>query len=189
MVLDMLSAAGVRRDHVILSVGYGKTVHGRVLHSFGSLATPAGLTGLIDAIEAARGSMTIVSSIAPGEISFNRVSTPGPRLLAELLLEADGDVEQKIPESGGEVVPLLADLARRIEAAGYSTRANVGDGEWHIPLVVGHPDIPGEWVVAVLFDDDVYSAQCSLRRRDRYRIQVLEQHGWSVYQTFNIAFR
>lgn len=187
VVLDMLSAAGVRRDHVILSVGYGKTVHGRVLHSFGSLATPAGLTGLIDAIEAARGSMTIVSSIAPGEISFNRVSTPGPRLLAELLLEADGDVEQKIPESGGEVVPLLADLARRIEAAGYSTRANVGDGEWHIPLVVGHPDIPGEWVVAVLFDDDVYSAQCSLRRRDRYRIQVLEQHGWSVYQTFSTS--
>lgn len=188
LVVDIFNAASIRRDHVILSVGYGKTVHGRVLHSFGALSTPVGLTGMIDAIEAARGSMTIISSIAPGEISLNRVSTPGPRLLAELLGQAGGyskDVE--IAESSGEIAPLLADLARRIEAAGYVTRANVGEGQWRIPLIVGHRDIPGQWAVAVVYDDLGYAQQASLRRRDRYRVATLEYHGWQVYQTFSTS--
>ncbi|WP_216381879.1 hypothetical protein [Arcanobacterium phocae] len=188
VVVDIFSAASVRRDHVILSVGYGKTVHGRVLHSFGALSTPLGLTGMIDAIEAARGSMTIISSLAPGDISLKRVSTPGPRLLAQLLAEAGGYVaDNTVPDSVGEIAPLLSDLARRIENSGFVTRANVGQGDWSIPLIVGHPDIPGQWAVAVVYDDVAYARQASLRRRDRYRIDALKYCGWEVYQTFSTS--
>ena len=63
-VLDLTQAAGLRRDSVILTVGLGKTVHGRVLHTFGPLATPGGLTGLVDAVEAAREELTIVTAAA-----------------------------------------------------------------------------------------------------------------------------
>ncbi|USR79242.1 hypothetical protein [Arcanobacterium pinnipediorum] len=188
VVVDIMAASGIRRDHVILSVGYGKTVHGRVLHSFGMLSTPAGFAGMIDAIEAARASMTIISSIAPGEISFNRVTTPGPRLLADLLSEAGGYHSQSmITDDSQEVAPLLADLAQRIEAAGFVTRANVGSGQWRIPLVVGHPKIRDQWAVAVMYDDNDYTQIESIRRRDRHRFATLEAHGWAVYQTFSTS--
>ncbi|MFY9263188.1 MAG: hypothetical protein GX483_08825 [Actinomycetaceae bacterium] len=188
-VVDISQASGLRRDHIILSVGYGKTVHGRVLHSFGQLATPAGLAGLIDALEAPREALTMISSLAPGEISTSRVSTPGPLLLAELLEQAGSEewVSTENAESG-EIAPLLVDLASRIENSGWRTSANYGfPGSERIPLVVGHDSIPGTWAVAVVYDDESYVAERSMRRRDRYRIAALEERGWVVHQTFSTS--
>ncbi len=188
VVADISQAVGLRRDHVILSVGFGKTVHGRVLHSFGQLAAPHGLTGLIDAIEAPRESLTIISSMAPGDIDISRVSTPGPKLLAKLISQADGRGSDVEASSEGDVPPLLEDLAARIEAEGWRTAPNYGTaGSARIPLVVGHDDIPGTWAVAVLLDDDDYVSEPSLRRRDRYRYESLRNRGWKVYQTYSTS--
>ena len=41
-------------------------------------------------------------------------------------------------------------------------------GGVRIPLAIGHPDCPGELLVAVLTDDAAYVAEPSLRRRDRH---------------------
>lgn len=188
VVADISQVVGLRRDHVILSVGFGKTVHGRVLHSFGQLAAPHGLTGLIDAIEAPRESLTIISSMAPGDIDISRVSTPGPKLLAKLISQADGRGSDVEASSAGDVPPLLEDLAARIEAEGWRTAPNYGTaGSARIPLVVGHDDIPGTWAVAVLVDDGDYVSEPSLRRRDRYRYESLRKRGWKVYQTYSTS--
>ncbi|MDP9801171.1 hypothetical protein J2S49_001247 [Arcanobacterium wilhelmae] len=187
VVVDVAGARGVRRDHVILSVGFGKTVHGRVLHSFGVLATPAGTRGLIDAIEAPRRELTVISSLAPGEIRKDRLSTSGPKLLADLLDAASGSADVPSGHEGASE-PLLEDLKRRVEADGWVAQLNYGyEGSVSIPLVVGHPDIPGTWAVAVVFDDDSYVAEKSLRRRDRYRVEMLEVRGWRVHQTFSTS--
>ncbi|MFC5281472.1 hypothetical protein ACFPGO_06265 [Arcanobacterium canis] len=187
VVCDLSGVRGVRRDHVILSVGFGKTVHGRVLHSFGVLQTSAGLRGLIDAIEAPRRELTVISSLEPGDIQKNRLSTAGPKLLADLLEAASGNGMEPICDTG-DPEPLLADLKRRIEADGWVTALNFGyEGSTTIPLVVGHPDIPGTWAVAVVFDDEAYVAEQSLRRRDRYRVEMLEIRGWRVHQTFSTS--
>lgn len=184
VIADITHSAGLRRDHVIISVGLGKTVHGRVLHSFSQLATPAGLAGLIDALEVPRGDLTIISSLAPGDISTSRVSTPGPQLLAHLLDSVGAD----LPTRGGDVAPLLADLAARLQNAGLCTCVNVGFSDAAtIPLVVGREDIPGTWAVAVVYDDDAYVASTSLRRRDRYRFESLSDRGWDVHQTFSTS--
>lgn len=188
-IVDLSGVNGLRRDRVIFSVGFGKTVHGRVLHSFGQLATPAGLSGLIDTIEAARGELSIISSMAPGEILEDRVSTPGPRLLAEILRYAgdDGGLVAK-PASLGTVSPLIADLAHRLQSAGFEVAPNYGfTGGLRMALAVGHHTIPGTWAVAVLVDDQNYVRQPSLRRRDRYRAQALRDRGWIVVETFSTS--
>lgn len=189
LVADISQVAGLRRDHTILSVGFGKTVHGRVLHSFGQLAEPAGLAGLIDAVESARDTLTVVSALGPGEIDAQRVSTPGPQLLAELIERAAGAETVAEPvETAAEPAPLLADLAKRLADAGWQTRADYGyPGTFRIPLVAGHPDIPGTWAVAILLDDPEYVAQKSIRRRDRFRFTGLRERGWRVYQTFSTS--
>ncbi|MFC5370788.1 hypothetical protein [Arcanobacterium bovis] len=187
-VIDISQASGVRRDHIIFSPGFGKTVHGRVLHSFGQLAQPQGLIGLVDAIEAPRSSMTVISSLGAGDIDVSRVSTPGPLLLADLLEYANGDVVSQASGEDATDSPLLDDLAERLRAAGWEAQFNYGfEGSVRIPLVAGHHDFPGTWAVAVLLDDDDYVAQASLRRRDRYRIEAFEARGWDVFQTFSTS--
>lgn len=187
-VVDISQASGMRRDHIIFSPGFGKTVHGRVLHSFGQLAQPQGLIGLVDAIEAPRSSMTVVSSLGAGDIDVSRVSTPGPLLLADLLEYANGDVVSQASGEDATDSPLLDDLAERLRAAGWEAQFNYGfEGSVRIPLVAGHHDFPGTWAVAVLLDDDDYVAQASLRRRDRYRIEAFEKRGWDVFQTFSTS--
>ena len=181
-ITDITRAAGLKRDHVILSVGYGKTVHGRVLHTFGALATPEGLAGLIDAIAAAGSDLTIISALGPGDIDVNRVSTPGPRMLSRLIEEAGGSEVQHVI-ADDDVAPLLADVANRLHDRGWSTRASYGyEDSPRIALVVGRDN---DYVVAVMVDDEVYVNEPSLRRRDRFWVTALESRGWSVFQTFS----
>lgn len=61
------------------------------------------------------------------------------------------------------------------------------DGGVRIPIVAGHPSLPGTWRVAVLADDDAYVSEPSLRRRDRYWIERLERRGWKVVRTFSTS--
>ena len=89
-------------------------------------------------------------------------------------------------DSGDSVAPLLADLAKRLESAGWTTAAHFGyDDGVRIPLAVGSPRLRGTWRVAVLLDDESYISEPSLRRRDRYWVDRLENRGWSVFRTFS----
>ncbi|MDD7465079.1 MAG: hypothetical protein PUK59_02430 [Actinomycetaceae bacterium] len=188
-IVDISQVAGAHRDHVVLTVGFGKTVHGRLLHSFGKLAQPQGFLGLVDAIEAAREELTVVSSIAPGDMDRAKISTPGPQLLAEVISAAkDGYVSAASGQQPQALAPLVEDLAQRLEANGWKTALNFGySGSQKIPLVAGSDAIPGTWAVAVLLDDEAYVHERSLRRRDRHRVEAYRQAGWSVFQTYSTS--
>lgn len=188
-VIDISQAAGLRRDRIILSCGYGKTMHGRVLHSFGMLATPAGFIGLVNAIEAARGDLSVISALGPDDFDKNHTATPGPALLAGLIEAADKGFESSASqEESASLPPLIDDVAARLEKQGWLTARNFGyEGSERIPLVVGSKDIPGVWAVAVLLDDEGYVNEASLRRRDRYRVEAYEKAGWKVFQTYSAS--
>ena len=188
-VVELTQTSGLRRDSIILTVGLGKTVHGRVLHTFGPLSTASGLTGLVDAMEAARSELKIVSSLGPGEIGADRLSTPGPRLLEKLIDRADGREVPLDPSSSDEPIgALLTDLRDRLVRAGYSVASDFGfDDGVRIPLVAGDTELPGTWRVAVVVDDEAYVNEPSLRRRDRYWLERLESRGWAVIRTFSTS--
>ena len=63
-VKNLERVQGDERDAIILSIGYGKTPHGRVLHRFGPLNLEGGERRLNVAITRARRRMTVVSSFA-----------------------------------------------------------------------------------------------------------------------------
>lgn len=184
-VVDITGASGLRRDRVIFSVGFGKTVHGRVLHTFGPLTEPDGARYLSEALLVPSRYMSVISSLGPGDIGVDDLSGAAPRLLAtlletaarqELLIGADEDV--------AKASPLLFDLAARLRGRGLFTALYYGyDAGLRIPLVVAEHE--GDWRVAVLTDDADYVAEPSLRRRDRYRVEMLEDLGWKVVQTFS----
>jgi hypothetical protein len=187
-VLDLDSAAGVRRDAVVLSVGLGKTPHGRLIHRFGRVGDADGAGLVIDAIGACRRRLTVVSCFGPAEIDRSRLRTAGPALLADLLeaAESGAALPATVPEHG-EPDRLLVDLAERLRQRGLTVVPRYGvPGGVRVPLAIGHPDAP-DLLVAVLTDDADYVAQPSLRIRDRHDVQRLVERGWGVHMAFSTA--
>lgn len=185
VVVDLADCRSLRRDHVILSVGYAKTVHGRTIHRFGTVAQKGGMVALVEALSAARERTTVVSCLAAADLDPSRLTTAGSRLLRELLEQAEGG-GQEVCADGLAPDPLLVDLAEYLWRRGLTVRPRYGlEGGVRIPLAIGHPDYPGELFVAVLTDDAAYVAEPSLRRRDRHWVERLEQRGWLVHRAFS----
>ncbi|MGF0117983.1 hypothetical protein ACQFYA_16945 [Promicromonospora sp. Marseille-Q5078] len=195
VVADITGVAGLSRDTVLLSVGFGRTPHGRVLHRFGVLGEAGGEAMLVGALGATRKRLHVVSCFRADALDPERLRSAGPRLLVETLELAErrsGVADQVRLGNGVDVgrAPdrLLVDLGERLWKLGYLVETDYGapDGE-RIPLVVGHPDLPGELLVAVLTDDAAYVAEPSVRVRDRQLAERLEGLGWVVTQVWSAA--
>ncbi|MBO9553198.1 hypothetical protein [Cellulomonas sp.] len=306
-VTDLAGVSGLRREAIILSLGYGRTPHRRVLHTFGPINEPGGDALLLDALGSSRHRLVVVACFGADDLDPERMRGAGPRLLRDLLdfaarrgagetgedlvavasdeetdspsdgrastaapaassrtgatpavagaqtgatpvvtartgatpvvpATADGDASSAtdgtpttsdgapvrvstgvIPAVGRrtgatpvvrvatgvtpvvgapEVVPtpsdepdrLLLDLAERLWRHGLVVEVDHGiPGGTRIPMVVGHPDAPGELLVAVLTDDDAYVAEPSIRVRERLMADRLERLGWSVLRVWSAA--
>jgi len=198
VVADVTGVSGLSRDAVIFSLGFGKTPHGRFLHRFGALGEVGGDAMLLGTLGATRRRLGIVSGIVADDLSHERLKSDGARLLSEVLefaQERSGVVDQVTQNDNVSraledpiVNRLLVDLGDRLWQMGYLVETDFGlpDGE-RIPLVVGHPDLPNEMLVAVLTDDPAYVAEPSVRVRDRQAAERLERLGWVVTQTWSAA--
>lgn len=251
VVTDLTNVAGLRRDALILSLGFGRTPHGRVLHRFGPISGPGGDALLLAALGVTRHRLDVVSCFAVADVDPERLRGPGPRLLLDLLRfaerraagetdlaiaaapvepepeagpggtsdvaaaadgasDGDGDapvgqavaapavaeevkapaVAEEVKAPAAERAPdrLVVDLAERLWRHGLVVELDHGlPGGLHLPLAVGHPDLPGELLVAVLTDDDAYLHEPSVRVRDRQVAERLERLGWSVLRVWSAA--
>ncbi|MBO0609394.1 hypothetical protein [Myceligenerans salitolerans] len=195
VVADVSGVAGLQRDTIVLTLGFGRTPHGRVLHRFGALGEAGGDGMLLGALGATRKRLHVVSCFGADDIDPERLRGPGPKLLREVLAFAasrDGQADDVELGNGVDVARepdrLVGDLGERLWKAGLvvETDYGIGDGE-RIPLAVGHPDLPGELLVAVLTDDAAYVAEPSIRVRDRQLANRLEKLGWVVAQVWSAA--
>lgn len=82
---------------------------------------------------------------------------------------------------------LVADLADRLWRRGLVVEADYGLTEDRIELALGHPDLPGRYLVAVDTDEERYVATASQRERDRLRAERLEAAGWATERVWSWA--
>jgi len=183
---------GDERDDIVLTVGYGKTPHGRVLHRFGPLNLEGGERRLNVAITRARRSMTVVSAIAADDLDPARLRARGAVMLRDFLSYAAGGPLPGVPAEGAsttsDAVPappvagtrsvVLADLARRLRAHGLVVHEDVGSSADPVDLAVEDPAHAGRMVLAVESDGPQYAAMRTTRDRDRLRAEQLERLGW-----------
>ena len=182
--------AGLTRESLILSVGFAKTPHGRVIHDFGVLSSEDGADALAEVLRVVRGDLTLVSALHSAEIDRDRLGHEGSRMLVDLLEIAEGHAGEGMdawPVLAGEPDRLLVDLAEHLYSRGLEVVANVGiPGGMRIPLAIGHPESPGRLLLAVLTEDEEYLAEPSQRVRDRARPRWLEAQGWAVYTALSM---
>lgn len=194
VIADLQSVAGLSRDAVIFSLGYGRTPHGRVLHNFGMISGSTGEALLLNAIGATRRRIGVVACFRARDLDPERLRGAGSRLLGELLEFAESraattDLQVQVDIEGQpEPDRLVLDLAERLWRTGLTVETHHGSpGGEFLPLVVGHPALPGEMLVAVLTDDESYTAERSIRVRDRQRAERLERLGWHVVQVWSVS--
>jgi hypothetical protein len=206
-VKNLERVQGDERDAIILSVGYGKTPHGRVLHRFGPLNLEGGERRLNVAITRARRRMTVVSALVASDLDPARLKSRGSVMLRDFLAyAADGSFPPPAPltEQGEPtpptqvshpngtsltqvshpdgtsltVDPLRAEFARRLRGTGLVVHEAYGSAGQPIDLAVEDPDHPGHVLVAVETDGPGYAAMRSSRDRDRLRGEQLGRLGW-----------
>ncbi|MGN8244902.1 hypothetical protein ACTHAM_002013 [Cellulomonas soli] len=84
-VVDLANVAGLRREAIIFTLGYGRTPHRRILHRFGPISSPGGDALLLDALGATRHRLSVVACFGADDLDPERLRGPGARLLADLL--------------------------------------------------------------------------------------------------------
>ncbi|GGL34571.1 DNA helicase [Phycicoccus endophyticus] len=177
-VRDADHVQGESWDDVVLTVGFGKTPHGRVLHRFGPIGTDTGHRRLGVALTRARRSLTVVSTILAEELDPDRLRTPGARMLRSLLeyVEGLGSAGPTTDPEAGSVV--LGELARRLREHGLVVHERLGSSPVPVELAVEDPTEPGRLLLAVEGDGPAYAAVPSGRDRDLVRVLELERRGW-----------
>ncbi|MDO4913242.1 MAG: helicase [Bifidobacteriaceae bacterium] len=187
-IIGIEEVAGIQATDVILSMGFAKTAHGRLIQQFGPLEGNYGVGMLLDALALADCNLDITSAFSSTEMIDERIHQTGPRFLKKVLQWAENlnnEVIRPAAHEQGENV-LFNDLAERIRARGLNAALNYGfeDG-LQIPLVVGLKDKP--FALAILTDDAQFMSIQSTRERHRVYRQDLESLGWSVMNVWSVG--
>ena len=184
VVTDLTRCEDAVRDAVILTVGFGRTPHGRVVHRFGVLDSPGGERLLGVGLSRARRRLTVVSCLAADDLDPERLRTPGAVALRAAL--AGGDAGPP-PAPGGARSPLVLDLARRLEASGLIVRGGGGGIDLVVTRPVGAMG-PDDRATAVLTDlPDASGDVGTLVEREVALPAALQRLGWRVARVGTLA--
>ena len=135
VVVSADQARGLERDTVILSVGFPRTPHGRVLHRFGPLDSDEGSALVATAVTRARRTLHLVSGLRSGDLDPARLRGAGSRALSALLAGAEllsAEAGAVAPAgAGGPAATALDD-----DLLAFPRRGGTGDASWVRRLVV-----------------------------------------------------
>ena len=181
-VKNLERVQGDERDAVILSIGYGKTPHGRVIYRFGPINQTGGERRLNVAITRSRRRMTVVTSLRSSDLDPERLNSRGARMLRDFLAYAEraggGELPPTVGARGGDLPLVMSEMARRLRAHGLVVHEGYGHGEAPLDLAIEDPAHTGVLALAVESDGPQYASLATVRDRDRLRAEHLARLGW-----------
>lgn len=183
---------GDERDVIILSVGYGKNEHGKLLYRFGPINQNGGERRLNVAVTRAKKRMIVVSSILASDFEQNRNYSSGSDFLRRFLLFA----EQKVPYEKTSPIPsdsvlnlnsIEKRIAQSLDAMQIPYEKKYGLGKFRVDFALKH-NTRDAFVLAVELDGPQYQQMRSIRDRERLRRQILEKMGWHYYRVWTLSW-
>ncbi|WP_108724254.1 DUF4011 domain-containing protein [Arthrobacter ruber] len=194
-VVPVERAGGLVRDDIIFSLGYGRTPHGRTLHSFGPLSGPDGRRNFVMAMTRARRFQHVLTCFQPSDLDPDRLTTGALDFFELLQRELGGTPGHTPAAAGGNEDPLVADLVDRLRFRGaevWDHYAGVLDIVAVRPAdlradgsaAAAHDERPAP--LAIESDGTGRYGGMSVRERSRLRPQVLERMGWRYMPLWTI---
>lgn len=190
-IKDVEQVSGDVRDTVILSLGYGRSVDGRILYRFGALGRPGGERRLTAATTCARERLTVVATFSADDLSPRRLTTPGSQALGEFLtyVQKDQNTVEEHHDDRHDADALAAVVAERLRADDIPARVVTGyGGAGGVAVAVSHPTRRDRFVLAVETDGAAYAARTDTRVRERLRPAQLRRLGWNVHRVWSAAW-
>ncbi len=119
VVASVDQTRGLERDEVLLTTGFARTPHGRVLHRFGPLDGPGGAGLMTTAVSRARQRLHVVTGLRARDLDPARLRTPGAVALARTLAAVEvaageGRSRRPVDRAGGRSVDLAASTAEPV---------------------------------------------------------------------------
>lgn len=178
---------GDERDAVILTVGYGKNVDGKLRYFWGPLLQDGGERRLNVAISRARRRMTLVSSFTADDVPADGHHSAGFQLMYRFIrfMASGGKELDGGPDRSIALNPFEIDVRDRLTKAGMSLDPQVGVGSYRIDFAARHPEQPGRHVLAIEADGASYHSGHTARERDRLRQTLLERRGWRFHRIWS----
>ncbi|MFC7400820.1 AAA family ATPase [Citricoccus sp. GCM10030269] len=190
VVAPMARAQGMVRDHIIFTLGYGRTPHGRVVHHFGPFSEAGGRELYATAMTRARKRLHVLTCVHPNDLDPDRLGNGAADFYA-LLSAYLNDAGPTAP--AGPRDPLVADLADRL-AQRHATvvpnfAGNIDLAVWNplgLPSWDGQASAEQAVPVALISDGSEEYRQMSVRERSRQQPQQLERSGWRYHALWTI---
>ncbi|KPC88196.1 hypothetical protein ADL35_06480 [Streptomyces sp. NRRL WC-3753] len=183
-VKNLETVQGDERDVIILSVGYGPDVQGKLRAQFGPINREGGWRRLNVAVTRARHRVEVVASFHGADLPdssnksvqhlkrYLQYAEQGPAVLATAAPDANAAPESPFEE---DVLTVLRDW-------GYDVQPQVGVAGFRIDMAVRHPGAPGSYALGIECDGAMYHSSRAARDRDRLREEILRGLGWNLHR-------
>lgn len=185
-VKNLETVQGDERDHIILSIGYGRDAEGNLSLNFGPLNKDGGVKRLNVAVTRAIQNITVVSSILPDEIDESRTSSKGLHLLKKYLEYAYLSQPVSYNESAETNYSDMREAVHaKLKEAGFDVVMGVGSSKFNIDVAIVDPLNPNQFALAIELDSTVYTNSQSVSDRERIRTEMLAKMGWNVHRIWS----
>ncbi len=186
-VKNLESVQGDERDHIIISVGYGKDATDQIRRRFGPVNKMGGERRLNVLFTRAKERTTVVSNFRSAELAVDDMANRGPHVLKNFLALAESgkwpEVETAPEEFDSPFEEMVKDF---LEKNGFRVVPQVGCAGYRIDLAVCHPTLPGTFCIGVECDGAQYHSSHVARERDRQRQEILEKKlQWKLYRVWS----
>jgi superfamily I DNA and/or RNA helicase len=180
-VKNLETVQGDERDSIIISVGYGRDLEGKLSLNFGPLNKEGGEKRLNVAVTRAKENVTIISSIQPSEINEGRTKSEGLILLRKYM-EYANKKESEIVKRLNFESELQKVMYEKLSSYGFKVDKNVGNSDYNIDIAVKDFVNPSVYKLALQLDGKMYLNSKVTRDRDRIHSEILESMGWKVHR-------
>ncbi|GAB3537273.1 hypothetical protein GCM10027403_21070 [Arthrobacter tecti] len=192
-VVPIDRAAGLTRDAVIFSLGFGRTPHGRALHNFGPLSASGGRETFVTAMTRARYRLHVLTCFRPEDLDPERLGHGALDFYELLRRELSGGAQQpaSTPVDSTNEDPLVADLIERLRNRGGNVSAHP-EGVLDIVATGSRLGDSGDDAdqytppMAIESDGTERYRALTVRERSRLRPQLLERMGWRYMPLWTI---
>lgn len=185
-VKNLETIQGDERDVILVSVGYGFDLDGRLSHNFGPVNQDGGERRLNVLMTRSREKCIIFSNFRGRDLQLTSNSPFGLRALKVFLEYAENKtLKQKDKYSESTETAFEDAIFEFLTEQGYEVHQQVGCAGFRVDLAIIDPEYPERYLLGITCDGPIYQSSRVARDRDRLRQQILAGLGWRLYQLWS----
>jgi len=183
-VKNLETIQGDERDVILISIGYGFDVAGKLSLNFGPLNQQGGERRLNVLISRARQKCVVFANFSASNLKLGNTSSRGVQALKVFLEYANTGTLSSLRDTGFDS-PFEKAVHDFLALNKIETDPQVGTAGYRIDLGLPHPTLSGQYVLGIECDGRKYHSSPVARERDRLRSQVLKERGWELYRVWS----